>query len=50
MQCATKCLKNFRDDDLTRAENKCLTECFHKTYRYLAYCNTLYSFLIADPD
>ena len=48
--CAQHCLQTYREDDLTRAENKCMHQCFHKYYRYLAYSNTLYQYLIADQD
>ena len=27
-----------------------MSQCFHKTYRYLAYANSLYSFLTADAE
>ena len=43
-------MSTFKDDDLSRSENKCLTSCFHKYYRYLAYSNTLYTFLVADEE
>ena len=50
MDCSKPCLKksSFRDDDLTRAESDCLNKCFHKHYRYLAYANTLYTYLVSD--
>ena len=50
MKCAERCLRSFRDDDLTRAENKCLTMCYHKSYRYMSYTNTLYSYLTANQE
>ena len=43
-------MKTYPDDDLSRSENKCLSNCFHKYYRYLSYSNTLYSYLVADED
>ena len=46
MNCTEKCLKNFREDDLTRTEINCLVNCFNKTYRYLAYSNSVYTYLI----
>lgn len=39
---------SFREDDFTRGETDCFTNCFHKHYRYLAYSNTLYSYLTSD--
>ena len=48
--CAQRCLANFKEDDLTRTETRCLHNCFHKYYRYLAYSNGLYSYLTADND
>ena len=50
LKCAEVCLKNFSSDDLSRVENKCLTNCFHKHYRYHAYANTLFTFLTADDE
>jgi hypothetical protein len=49
MGCSKKCLTEFgyRDDDISKSENVCLQNCFHKYYRYMAYSNTLYSFLIS---
>ena len=35
---------------MTRAESRCLNNCFHKTYRFLNYSNMLYSYLTADAD
>ena len=40
----------FREDDLTRSETTCLMNCFSKHYRYLAYANSLYSYLIAGDS
>lgn len=50
LNCANKCLSkvNFREDDLSRSETECHTNCFHKHYRYLAYSNTLYSYLTSE--
>ena len=44
INCSKKCMKNFREDDLTKTETKCLMNCFNKYYRYLAYSTTLYSY------
>ncbi len=38
---------SFREDDLTRSEMTCLVNCFSKHYRFLAYANTLYTYLIS---
>ncbi|CDW75330.1 UNKNOWN [Stylonychia lemnae] len=46
LNCADKCIKTFREDDLTRSETVCLMNCYNKYYRYLAYSNTLYSYII----
>ena len=48
--CAERCLSNFGEDDLTRTEKRCMHTCFHKYYRYLAYSNSLYSYLTADGE
>ena len=51
--CTKQCLgkAGFYKDDLTRSETECLTNCFHKFYRYLTYSNTLYTYLTsADRD
>ena len=50
LACAERCLTNFREDDLTRSETRCLHNCFHKYYRFLAYSNTLYTYLVADGE
>lgn len=36
----------MREDDLTRNEINCLVNCYNKYYRYLAFSNTLYTYLI----
>ena len=54
--CADKCLlqqkiganASFREDTIAPLESQCLQSCFHKYYRYLAYSNTLYTYLIND--
>lgn len=46
LNCADRCLTNFRDDDLNRTEMNCLINCYNKYYRYLAFSNTLYTFLV----
>lgn len=48
--CAERCLmeQGFREDTLSPDENTCLQNCFHKYYRYLAYSNSLYSYLISE--
>ena len=45
--CADKCLtkESYHVDDLTRVETDCFKNCFHKYYRYLAYSNSLYTYL-----
>ena len=48
--CAEKCVTIIGGDDLSRKENQCLQSCFHKYYRYLAYSNSLYTYLIADSE
>ncbi len=46
MTCSDKCLTVFREDDLTRSEMTCLVNCYSKHYRYFAYANTLYAYLV----
>jgi len=50
LNCGKTCLNrvSFREDDISRAENDCLSNCFHKNYRYLAYANTLFSYLVSE--
>ena len=50
LKCAERCLQplSFREDDLSRSETNCFQNCFHKTYRYLAYSNTFYSYLVSE--
>ena len=50
LKCSSICLKNYGTDDLSRVENKCLTNCFHKHYRYHAYANALFTYLTADQE
>ena len=45
--CADKCLTSFREDDLTRSEMTCLVNCYSKHYRFFAYANTLYAYLVS---
>lgn len=45
LNCLDKCLKSFREDDLTRSEITCLNNCYNKYYRHLAYTNTIYQVL-----
>ena len=48
--CAEKCVTIIGGDDLSRRENQCLQSCFHKYYRYLAYSNSLYTYLTANQE
>merc|ERR1712151_1119678 len=48
--CAERCLRNFKEDDLTRTENRCMHNCFHKYYRYLTYSNSLFTYMTADSE
>ena len=50
--CAKRCLKEygFREDDLSKNETSCLQDCFHKYYRYLAYSNTLYTYMVEEAS
>ena len=50
LNCASRCMQSFTDDDFNSREKQCLTNCFHKHYRYLAYANSLYSYLVADEQ
>ena len=47
LQCSDRCLTSFREDDLTRGEMSCMVNCFGKSYRYLAFSNTLYTYLVS---
>merc|ERR1712060_144232 len=52
--CGEKCLRPAEmmsgSDELVRGETTCMTQCFHKYYRYLAYSNTLFTYLVANED
>jgi hypothetical protein len=48
LNCAERCITNYRDDDLTRNEMGCLINCYNKYYRYLAFANTMYTFMVYD--
>ena len=50
LNCLDKCLKSFREDDLTRNELNCLNNCYHKYYRHLAYSNTVYQVLTSGDE
>ena len=51
LQCADRCLTSYREDDLTRGEMACLVNCYNKSYRYLAYSSTLFTYLVSgDPN
>ena len=52
LACSDKCLKtsSFREDDLTRSEMTCLVNCYSKYYRYFAYANTLYTYLVSGEQ
>ena len=38
------------EDDLNRFEKNCMLNCFHKTFRYLAHANTVFTFLTGDEE
>ena len=49
--CADRFLKgSMRDDELDTNEHLCVVSCLNKYYRYLAYANTLYSFLLKEEE
>ena len=50
LMCTERCLKTFRDDDLTRTEINCLIACYNKSYRYLAFSNALYTYMIGGKE
>ena len=50
LACSDKCLKSFREDDLTRSETTCLVNCYGKHYRFFAYANTLYSYIVSGEQ
>jgi hypothetical protein len=37
---------SYREDDLTRSETNCLVNCFNKNYRFMAFANTLYTYIV----
>lgn len=43
--CTDRCLKTFREDDLTRSEMNCMMACYNKSFRYLAFSNKVYTIL-----
>lgn len=45
LNCSDRCIKTFREDDLTRTEMNCLMNCYNKYYRYMAYSTTLYTYI-----
>ena len=50
LACGDKCLKTFREDDLTRSETTCLVNCYTKHYRFLAYASTLYTYIVSGEQ
>ena len=51
LQCSDRCLTSYREDDLTRGEMNCLVNCYNKSYRFLAYSSTLFTYLVSgDPS
>jgi hypothetical protein len=46
VDCSLRCLRSFKEDDLNRNEMTCLVNCYNKYYRYLAYSNSLYTYLL----
>ena len=41
---------HYYEDELQRKEKACLVNCFHKTFRFLAHSNSIYTFLTADKE
>ena len=54
LKCSSMCFNqmgdNYFEEDLNRNEKNCLANCFHKTFRYLAYANTVHTFFTGDPE
>ena len=38
------------EDELSRFEKNCMLNCFHKTFRYLAHANTVFTFFTGDAE
>ena len=41
---------HYYEDELQRKEKACLVSCYHKTFRFLAHCNAIYTFTTADKE
>ena len=41
---------HYYNDELQRGEKACLVNCFHKTFRFLAHSNSIYTFITADKE
>ena len=48
--CFNKKGNNYFDEDMSRQEKLCMVNCYHKTFRYLVYANTAYTYFTSDPD
>ena len=38
----------YYQDEMTRMEKACMISCFHKSFRYLAHANSIYTLLTSD--
>lgn len=54
LKCGELCFRTsrerFKDDDLSRYEKACLLNCYQKTYNYLAFANTTFTYLTTSTD
>ena len=58
MHCSSHCFnkekgkveKPYDHDEMTRFEKSCMISCLHKSYRYLAHANSIFSVLSANQD
>lgn len=52
LKCGELCFQasreRFKDDELSRFEKTCLLNCFQKTFNYLAFANSTYTYLSTD--
>ena len=53
LKCGSLCFNkggdNYFEEEMTGKEQRCMLNCFQKTFRYLAYANTVQTFLTGDP-
>ena len=54
LTCGNRCFnaldKNYYEEDMTIAEKRCMSQCFHKTYTFLVHANSVFSYMTADQE